>query len=106
MFNLALSALVGVLAAKIFDGGKRQKKPLIIYIFVIIVVVFLAIIYEMLGKLKNVPAFYERISLLIAGFENNILLQGFVCVVLIISIVYVDAQDSKVLPFEKYSKKL
>ncbi|WP_070090103.1 B12-binding domain-containing radical SAM protein [Merdimonas faecis] len=106
MFNLALSALVGVLAAKIFDGGKRQKKPLIIYIFVIIVVVFLAIIYEMLGKLKNVPAFYERISLLIAGFENNILLQGFVCVVLIISIVYVDAQDSKVLPFEKYSKKI
>jgi hypothetical protein len=106
MFTLILSAILGVLATKIFDGSKQRKKQTYMYVFMIIFFVLLAVIAELIGNLEKTPGFYNEISGWFNNFEKNIILQCVLIVIFTIIIFCVDTRDVGVLTFDRYSAKI
>lgn len=102
MFTLILSAVLGVLAAKLFDNSSERKK----HIYMIIFFVMLAIIYELIGKAEQPPSFYIKISEWLSSFESNTILQCILIFVVVIIILYIDTYEMGVLSFNRYSEKI
>lgn len=107
MFSLILSALVGVLVAKIFDGKtKPQGKRPIVTIVVGIFLFLIGYLYYTLCQLNNPPDCIIVISELSSNFESNIPLQGFLIILVCIFIAYMDFRKDQRLSFKSYSKKI
>lgn len=103
MFILILSAVLGVLAAKLFDNSSQRKH---IRIYVVILFGLFAVIYELVGRIEQPPSFYTTISNWLNGFESNMILQCFLILVVIIIIYYIETREAGVLSFDRYSEKI
>ena len=107
MFSLILSAFLGVFATKLMDRtGKKSRKNPTIYIVSGIALIFLIIIYTLIGKMETPPEIYNIIEKAFVGFESNVLLQSIMIVVTVAGIVILDVRSKGVLSFEQYSEKI
>lgn len=107
MFNLLLSAFLGVLASKLMDNNpKIRKKRTMLYIIAIGVLMLLAIIYNLIGKLTDPPSLYIWLQKVISGWNENIFLQCASLATVIILILIVNANEQEMLSLKKYSKKI
>lgn len=107
MFNLILSAVLGVLATKILDSTNLRKKrqPLWIIVFTVISCL-LVCLYNLMVKSQQPSNIYTWLSGLLNDFEGNYFLQGILIAIAIVVILYIDRREIGVLPFNKYSEKI
>ena len=103
MISLVLSALVGILFTKIFDGDQNKRKEhMSVYVGILFAII--SLFYSFLGSLNEPPEVYSDVETFLQNFEGNISLQIFLIAASIIGIYVVDTRSESALSFSRYSK--
>lgn len=107
MFDLLLSAFLGVLISKLVDNSsKMQGKQNVFYIVGCIGMMLLLWIYDLAGKLAEPPMGYVCIKSVIEDWDNDLTLKGIAFACILIGIAWLNVKEDGKLSFKQYSKKI
>lgn len=107
MFNLFMSAFLGVLVGKvvdIFESSKKKQNS--IYLFMGIMCVFVAYFFIQEERLDNPSCVYVEFKKIIDGWDSNILIQSVFFFFVLVGITITNIYRSGFLTFKQYSKRI